>query len=276
MKKGTRNNIILWSTISFVILLFALPVLCMIMPDRDEQNRVARLKERFDKEARLEKRLAQEEKWRKEGRLNPAPKYKGSESQNYHAAIAAVKQTITSVSTSGCVYQTGFLEDGVAVFVEKKVYSRILEAAYWVQNGHVYAANGIAKMWSPSISYSKMGIDFDSVEKAVQQRERKIPTSRVNRFENGNLHKATIRQWKNATYQNKLATAGDWLTATLWKGHLNSYKDFDRLKVKAEMLVRALDSSLSAIPVGNEAEDMLVAEAAVFFIHTANDLGPDS
>ena len=97
-----------------------------------------------------------------------------------------------------------------------------------------------------------------------------------NWFKGGNLHKASVIQWKRATYQNKLATAGDWLTATLWKGHLNSYKDFDRLKVKAEMLVRALDSSLSAIPIGNEAEDMLVAEAAVFLIHTANDLGPDS
>jgi len=86
--------------------------------------------------------------------------------------IAAVKQTITSVSTSDCVYRTEFFEDGVAVFVEKKVNSRILEATYWLQNGHVYAANGIAKMWSPSISYSKTGIDFDSVEKTVQQFER--------------------------------------------------------------------------------------------------------
>jgi len=40
MKKGTRNNIILWSTISFVILFFA----WIIKPDRDEQNRITGLK----------------------------------------------------------------------------------------------------------------------------------------------------------------------------------------------------------------------------------------
>jgi len=157
MKKETRNNLILWPTISFVILLFTLPVLRMAMAGRDEQNRIARLNKKV---ARLEK----------ERRLNPTPKYKSSE--YYPTAIAAVKQTITIVSTSDCVYRTGFFEDGVAVFVEKKVNSCILEATYWVQNGHVYAANGIAKMWSPSISYSKTGIDFDSVEKTVQQFER--------------------------------------------------------------------------------------------------------
>ena len=81
--------------------------------------------------------------------------------KNYHIAIAAVKRTMTNISTSGRVYQTGFLEDGVAVLVDN-------DAAYWVQNSHVYAANGVAKMWSPSISYSKTGIDIYSVEKAVQ------------------------------------------------------------------------------------------------------------
>jgi len=45
MKKGTRNNIVLWSTISFVILFFALSVLWTIMSDRDEQNRVTMLKD---------------------------------------------------------------------------------------------------------------------------------------------------------------------------------------------------------------------------------------
>ena len=81
--------------------------------------------------------------------------------KNYRIAIAAVKRTMTNVSTSGRVYQTGFLEDGVAVLVDN-------DAAYWVQNGRVYTANGVAKMWSPSISYSKTGIDIYSVEKAVQ------------------------------------------------------------------------------------------------------------
>ena len=33
-------------------------------------------------------------------------------------------------------------------------------------------------------------------------------------FQGGNLHKATVAEWKNASYQNKLATSADWLSAT--------------------------------------------------------------
>ncbi len=60
-------------------------------------------------------------------------------------------------------------------------------------------------------------------------------------YENGNLHNATVAQWKGATYQNKLATAADWLAATKWRGYLKSPDDFDKIKVKAQMLVNAVD-----------------------------------
>ena len=105
-------------------------------------------------------------------------------------------------------------------------------------------------------------------------------TSRVrtqNWFEvDENLCQATVKQWKKASPQSKLAAAGGWLSVSLWQGHLNSLNDYDKLKIKAYKLVRALDGSLSAIPVGNDLENSLVNEYAAFLISLANDLGPDS
>ena len=89
-------------------------------------------------------------------------------------------------------------------------------------------------------------------------------------FQGGNLHSATVAQWKKASYQNKLATASDWLTATKWKGHLNSPGDFDRLKLKAQLLVECVDETV----VGLELGEMRVAEIAVALHHLSNDFSP--
>ncbi|WP_445363490.1 hypothetical protein ACJJIQ_01550 [Microbulbifer sp. ANSA003] len=53
------------------------------------------------------------------------------------------------------------LNDGIAVLTESR-------AAYWVKNEKVYAANGIAMIYSPKIGKSPVDIDFDSVEAAVK------------------------------------------------------------------------------------------------------------
>jgi len=76
-------------------------------------------------------------------------------------AISAVKRSITAVSL-GRTYLAGSLKGGTAVLVDDL-------AAYWVKNSRVYAANGFAKTWSPSISYAiDPDINFDSVEQAVK------------------------------------------------------------------------------------------------------------
>lgn len=89
-------------------------------------------------------------------------------------------------------------------------------------------------------------------------------------FQGGTLHNATVGQWKNATHDNKLATAGDCLSATKWKGHLSTPDDFERLKAKAEMLLVAIDGSLS----GNQLNSMRVNEIATALVTMSNDLGP--
>jgi len=89
-------------------------------------------------------------------------------------------------------------------------------------------------------------------------------------YEGGNLHGATFAQWRGATYQNKLATAADWLAASKWKGHLKSPSDFARMKVKAQILVNAVDQAVTV----EEMDSLQVTESAAVIITLSNDLGP--
>jgi hypothetical protein len=92
-------------------------------------------------------------------------------------------------------------------------------------------------------------------------------------YSGGTLHKATSAQWKAATRENKLATAADWLDATLWKGHLRTHDDANRLKVKAQMAVDGVDLVVNS-KAGDQLDSMSVAEIAAALITMSNDLGP--
>lgn len=86
-----------------------------------------------------------------------------SSNENYDDKIDAVQKTMIALSWDNVLandYEVGDLEDGVAVLVN-------VMAAYWVKDDVVYAANGIAKTWSPNLDYSPVGIDFNTVEDAV-------------------------------------------------------------------------------------------------------------
>ena len=89
-------------------------------------------------------------------------------------------------------------------------------------------------------------------------------------FQGGDLHRATIAEWRKASYQNKLATASDWLAGTIWKGHLKTPEDFVRLKLKSQMLVNAVDRTIA----GLEIDYMKVAEIATSLIALSNDFSP--
>jgi len=89
-------------------------------------------------------------------------------------------------------------------------------------------------------------------------------------FQGGTLHSATLEQWRLATSANRLATAADWLASTTWKGHLNTPSDFDRAKVKAQMLVRAVNEVASDRDLGF----VSATETAAAIILMSNDLGP--
>ncbi len=107
-------------------------------------------------------------------------------------------------------------------------------------------------------------------QKERQQQQATTVLSSKQWFKGGNLHKATVAQWKRATYQNKLATAADWLVVTKWKGYLNSPADFDKIKVKAKMLVDAVDTVVTV----KNTESLQVTEIALTIINMSDDLGP--
>lgn len=117
-----------------------------------------------------------------------------------------------------------------------------------------------------------LGGMFESTDETpLQVKDKKtIKKSKLNWFSGGNLHKSTIAQWKKATYRNKLATASDWLAGTKWKGHLNSSEDFDKLKIKAHMLVKAVNKTIK----GKKTDSLMVSEMAAMFITLTNDLDP--
>jgi len=60
-------------------------------------------------------------------------------------------------------------------------------------------------------------------------------------YQGGTLHNCTVREWRTAEFTNKLATSGDWLAATTWKGELRTRRDLDRLRVASNNLVKTLE-----------------------------------
>jgi len=90
-------------------------------------------------------------------------------------------------------------------------------------------------------------------------------------YTGGTLHKATVSDWRKASSENKLATASDWLSATLWKEHLTSPDAFVKMKVKTEMLVAAINDVAESDGISS----MSVTEIAASIVLISNDLGPD-
>ena|SRR5690625_2908133 len=72
-------------------------------------------------------------------------------------------------------------------------------------------------------------------------------------YEGGNLHQKGALDWQEATYNNKLATAGDFVAAAFNNGSLSdqlaaSIKTVDDIKPLAVELVKQLDDAFLAMP----------------------------
>lgn len=90
-------------------------------------------------------------------------------------------------------------------------------------------------------------------------------------YKGGTLHNAKISEWKSASYENKLATTGDLLAATVWKDSINSQSDMDEIKSEAESLVTEIDT---ATMDGGIVDNMSVSSIAAMIIPQRNDFGP--
>jgi hypothetical protein len=91
-------------------------------------------------------------------------------------------------------------------------------------------------------------------------------------YQGGTLHSSPISEWKTASYENKLATAGDILSATVWKGYINTQSDMDDVKSEAESLVKEIDTATVDVEITN---NMSVASIAAMIIPQRNDFGPN-
>ena len=48
-------------------------------------------------------------------------------------------------------------------------------------------------------------------------------------YEGGNLHKATVKMWRDASYDNRLATSGDWFNEITKKNNPDLQKKLDNI-----------------------------------------------
>lgn len=76
-------------------------------------------------------------------------------------AISAVQATIKKQRSAMGSFRTAPLNGGVAVLSSR-------DWAYWVKDGSVYAANGLAMSASPNIPTAPGGVGLSEIESAIE------------------------------------------------------------------------------------------------------------
>jgi len=64
-------------------------------------------------------------------------------------------------------------------------------------------------------------------------------------FQGGTLHKSSLAAWKTATYENRLATTGDYVAMII--GSPKSYEEMDHVKVVAIQLEACITQTASSV-----------------------------
>lgn len=85
---------------------------------------------------------------------------------SHQDAITRVVQSMTVPRSDPKKIQAADLLGGVAVLVD-------FNAAYWVKDGVVRAANGWAKTWSPALKYTGNDIHIKTVEAAIEKEDKR-------------------------------------------------------------------------------------------------------
>ena len=78
-------------------------------------------------------------------------------------------------------------------------------------------------------------------------------------YQGGTLHRATVNEWNNASYSNKLATASDWASSVPnIKAKVRNSGDMGTLRFYASELVSCVDNAAA----GKGYSNMKVSELA--------------
>ncbi len=90
-------------------------------------------------------------------------------SSNYKSEIAKIENLLVSNYKGKLSYKVNSLKGGLALMGYK---NNSPEAAFWIKDNIIYAANGTAMAWTNNaIKYSPNGIDYFSVLKVVRDEE---------------------------------------------------------------------------------------------------------
>ena len=85
-------------------------------------------------------------------------------------------------------------------------------------------------------------------------------------LKNGTLHKSKVKDWKNATDENKLATCADF-AAKIKEMENEKYKTINEMKIDAIELKSCIDAAVNG---GDYTDHMLVSEISVMCHMTMN------
>jgi len=98
-----------------------------------------------------------------------------NQNQSYKTEISKIEKLLVPSCKGKLTFKVDSLEGGLAIMAYT---GDVPQAAFWVKDNILYAANGTAMAWTNSISsrttsissmkYSPVGIDFDSVLKVVE------------------------------------------------------------------------------------------------------------
>ena len=115
-------------------------------------------------------------------------------------------------------------------------------------------------------SNGKIAIDLNTGKTVTSSHKSKPSTQQW--FEGGNLHQATIKQWRKATPANKLATCADYIAYYWIRGQLNfSIADMNGLRPYAQELVDFIDTGTADV---KDIEHRKVNEVAALSFYMMN------
>ena len=111
-----------------------------------------------------------------------------------------------------------------------------------------------------SSSNDKINADDETTDQITNERILKKPKD-VKWYEDGDLHKSYVFEWREASYSNKLATCGDWMAV------VDNEMTMDKLRSRAEQLVICIDETVAKDASGEEISGtMTTADIAVLCV----------
>ena len=103
------------------------------------------------------------------------------------------------------------------------------------------------KIFGSILLYSIIFTSCNSGENTTSENINKIDAKEWH--EGGTLHTANISDWQDASYENKLATCGDWMAKLCGpkSNNINKIQSINELKEKSEQLIICVDGATSGI-----------------------------